>query len=394
MNDVPNLRRQERRQAERAHLQSSVLVKLFLMNSQIVGLGVAEPSHSIERDRSIEFAQSLLYNPGKEARALPALYRMTSVQHRGSVLLSNDDEDVCATQTFYPAANCPDQRGPSTNRRMARYASEALPLARQACQNAIVDAAIETCSITHIIVVTCTGFYSPGLDVELIEQLDLDPETQRVQVGFMGCHGAINGLRVARGLIAAQPDATVLMVCIELCSLHYQYGWDPDRVVSNAIFADGAAAVVLNAAGSTNAVFPAVIETGSRLVLDSKAAMTWRIGDSGFEMTLSAEVPGLIEAKLRAFITSWLGKQGLTIADIGGWAAHPGGPRILRAVETSLELSSTALACSRAVLADHGNMSSATMLFILRRFMDSNVPRPWLMLGFGPGLEIEVALIV
>jgi predicted naringenin-chalcone synthase len=363
------------------------------MKSQIVGLGIAEPSHSIHRDRSIEFAQSLLFNPGKEARALPALYRMTAVQQRGSVLLSSEQQ--CAeTQTFYPPADCPEQRGPSTNSRMARYAAEAMPLARQACQNAIVDASIEPGDVTHIIVVTCTGFYSPGLDVELIEQLELNPETERVQVGFMGCHGAINGLRVARGLTAAQPDAKVLMVCVELCSLHYQYGWDPDRVVSNAIFADGAAAVVLAADSTTSKTSPTVVATGSKLVLNSKEAMTWRIGDSGFEMTLSAEVPGLIEAKLLDFITSWLGKQGLKVSDIAGWAAHPGGPRILRAVETSLELSPTALACSRSVLADHGNMSSATMLFVLRRFMDSNVPRPWLMLGFGPGLEIEVALIL
>jgi len=364
------------------------------MNLQIVGLGIAEPLYSIERDRSIEFAQSLLYKPGRETRGLPALYRMSAVMHRGSVLLSQDDQDVSATQTFYPSADGPEQRGPSTECRMERFASEALSLARNACQNAMDDASVTSDLITHIVVVTCTGFYSPGLDVELIEKLSLSPETERVQVGFMGCHAAINGLRVARGLAAADHDATVLLVCIELCTLHYQYGWDTDRVVSNSLFADGAAAVVLRAQGDRATESPSVIATGSMLVLDSKEAMTWRIGNNGFEMTLSAEVPGLIEAKLHAYITTWLAKHNLTINEIGGWAAHPGGPRILKAVETALELQPTALACSRAVLSDHGNMSSATMLFILRRFMDSNVPRPWLMLGFGPGLEIEVALIV
>jgi predicted naringenin-chalcone synthase len=362
------------------------------MNARIIGLGTAVPYHSIERDQSVEFAHSLLYKPGREARALPALYRMTSVQKRGSILLSAENDSVAVDQDFYPDADHSDQRGPSTKCRSDRYAAEAMPLALRACREAIVDAKIEPESITHLVVITCTGFYAPGIDVELIEELGLNTETERVQVGFMGCHGAINGLRVARGLIASEPAAKVLMVSIELCSLHYQYGWDTDRVVSNAIFADGSAAAVLSA-GDEYESMPAVVATGSRLVLESKQAMTWRIGDHGYEMTLSAEVPGLIEAKLHGFITSWLGKQGLTIEDIGGWDVHPGGPRILLAVENALSLPKTALAHSRAVLADHGNMSSATMLFIMRRFMDNQVPGPWLMLGFGPGLEIEVALV-
>jgi len=362
------------------------------MQARIIGLGISTPPHSIERERSLEFAQTMLYQPGKEARALPALYRMTSVQSRGSVLLLADTEDDVISQDFYADAECPNDRGPSTQCRTDRFAVEALPLASRACREALLDAKTDAETITHIVVVTCTGFYSPGLDVELIEELGLNAETQRVQVGFMGCHAAINGFRVARGLIAAEPDAKVLMVCVEICTVHYQYGWDPDRVVSNAIFADGAAAVVLSGDGAAEN-HPAVTSTGSCLVADSKEAMTWRIGNNGFAMTLSAEVPGLIEAKLRDYITGWLAKSGLTISDISGWAAHPGGPRILRAVENSLELPPTALAASRAVLSEHGNMSSATMLFILRRFLDSGVDRPWLMLGFGPGLEIEVALL-
>ncbi|MGV3483687.1 MAG: type III polyketide synthase [Planctomycetaceae bacterium] len=361
------------------------------MTAQIIGLGIASPPHSVARDRSVEFAQSLLYNPGDEARALPALYRMTSVQRRGSVLLTGEDSHVSEVQDFYPPAACTEQRGPSTKVRSDRYAEEAVPLAMRACRDAMVDAAIEPEAITHLVVVTCTGFYAPGVDIELIEQLGLDLETERVQVGFMGCHGAINGLRVARGLVAADPDAKVLLVSVELCSLHYQYGWEANRVVSNAIFADGSAAAVLTHAEHEG--LPAVVATGSRLVPDSMEAMTWRIGDHGYEMTLSAEVPGLIEAKLSSFIVEWLGKQQLAIGDVGGWAVHPGGPRILRAVESSLELPPSALACSRAVLAEHGNMSSATMLFILRRFIDSGVERPWVMLGFGPGLEIEIALL-
>jgi predicted naringenin-chalcone synthase len=362
------------------------------MTAQITGLGIAAPHCSVPRDRSILFAQSLLFNPGSEARALPALYRMTSVKHRGSVLVTGDHVELGVVQDFYPPADSSEQRGPTTKERSERYATEVVPLAIRACRDAIADAKIDVAEFTHIVIVTCTGFYAPGIDIELIETLKLNPEIERVQVGFMGCHGAINGLRVARGLIAADRKAKVLMVSVELCSLHYQYGWEPNRVVSNAIFADGSGAVVL-VDSDDDSSFPRINATGSRLVADSKDAMTWKIGNFGYEMTLSAEVPGLIEAKLHEFISRWLDKHQLTIGDISGWAVHPGGPRILTAVENALELPASALACSRDVLAEHGNMSSATMLFILRRFIDSNLPRPWLMLGFGPGLEIEVALL-
>lgn len=240
-------------------------------------------------------------------------------------------------------------------------------------------------------------FRAPGIDIELIDQLKLPITTERVQVGFMGCHGAINGLRAASGLVAANPAANVLMCSVELCSLHYQYGYDPDRIVSGALFADGAAGLVLNLGSSSASSVPSplgtVAATGSSLVPDSRDAMTWKIGNHGFEMTLSAKVPALIEEHLTTFLEPWLAKQGESLDSIAGWAVHPGGSRILSAVETSLQLDGETLSVSRGVLSEHGNMSSATMLFILQRFAAIGKPKPWLMLGFGPGLEIEVALI-
>jgi predicted naringenin-chalcone synthase len=336
-------------------------------------------------------------NGSESGRGLEALYRMSSVKRRGSVLLESDalsSDDSPLDQSFYPKAESPDERGPTTGQRNRRFAQESLPLAKSAAVEAIAEANVDPSKITHLIVVTCTGFYSPGLDVQLIDQLGLSLETQRVQVGFMGCHAAINAMRVARGLIAADPDSIVLLVCVELCTLHYQYGWETDRVVSNAIFADGAAAMVIS--GSENAndyQLPKIAATGSKLIADSEDAMSWNIGDHGFEMTLSAEVPGIIETQLLPFLTQWLARQNLTIRDIAGWAVHPGGPRILRSVQTALQLTDDDLAASRSVLANHGNMSSPTMVFILSEFAKANTARPWLMLGFGPGLEVEVALI-
>jgi len=366
------------------------------MNILIQGIGLAAPRFSINRQNALGFAKTMLHEPDRHTRAMEALYRMSAVHKRGSVLLEHDASGGTAIdleQTFYPRAECPAQRGPSTATRNARFTVEALPLGRRAAQAALDAAGIAPADVTHLVVVTCTGFYSPGLDVGLIHDLQLPAETERVQIGFMGCHAAINALRVARGLIAAEPSAKVLIVCVELCSLHYQYGWQTDRVVSNAIFADGAAALVLGATEDEQANGPCVTATGSRLIEASQDAMTWRIGDFGFEMTLSAEVPGIIEAQLRDYLTRWLARHSLRIEEIQAWAIHPGGPRILRSVQTALDLSDEHLQPARQVLADHGNMSSPTMLFILDRFVAENRPRPWLMLGFGPGLEVEVALL-
>ena len=322
-----------------------------------------------------------------------ALYRRTGIAHRGSVLLEEDPGSHLVND-FYPPAESLADRGPTTKSRNDRYGSEAPILAEDASAQALRCSHVGADEITHLVTVSCTGFNSPGIDIALIDQLGLPATTERIQVGFMGCHGAINGLRAARGLVADSDHAKVLLCCVELCSLHYQYGLDSDQIVSNALFADGAAAVVMGSGGSNGVVRPGALQgTGSCLVPQSRDAMTWRIGDNGYEMTLSAQVPSLIEQHLESFLSHWLARHGESIESIGGWAVHPGGSRILSAAESALQLPPDALAVSRSVLADHGNMSSATMQFILDRFASLDQPKPWLMLGFGPGLEIEVALI-
>jgi predicted naringenin-chalcone synthase len=213
---------------------------------------------------------------------------------------------------------------------------------------------------------------------------------QRVHVGFMGCHGALNGLRVAQALTGADPTARVLLCAVELCSLHFHYGWDPKKVVANALFADGAAAVVGAAAGPADAW--RVAATGSCLIPDSEYAMTWNIGDHGFEMTLSTRVPSLISAHLRPWLEAWLAQCGIALEHVASWAIHPGGPRILSAVERPLGLTEEATVVSREILAAYGNMSSPTVLFILGRLQTRHAPRPCVALGFGPGLIAEAVL--
>jgi prepilin-type processing-associated H-X9-DG protein len=208
----------------------------------------------------------------------------------------------------------------------------------------------------------------------------------------MGCHGAMNGLRVARAIVESDVRARVLVTAVELCSLHQQYGWDRERVVANALFADGSASIVVDT--SPGASRPVVVRaTGSMLCPDSGDLMAWKIGDHGFEMHLSARVPRAIEANLGNWLERWLASAGLSIEDVGAWAVHPGGPKILTAVAEAVRLDETAMAPSRSILARYGNMSSPTVLFILEAFARERRPGPWVALGFGPGLAIEAALV-
>ena len=357
----------------------------------ILGVGTSVPKFRVNCQTGARFAQRTSFVDASQSRKVQTLYRRSGIENRGSVLLEADPASELVND-FYPPALSADDRGPSTGSRNDRYAAEAPLLAEQASAAALRQSCVAADQITHLITVSCTGFSAPGVDIALIDRLGLAATTERIQVGFMGCHGAINGLRAAHGLVAANDNAKVLLCCVELCSLHYQYGLSSDQIVSNALFADGAGAMVLEA-NRSGVAMGYLQATGSCLVPDSREAMTWRIGDNGYEMTLSAQVPSLIERNLESFLAKWLESQGETIESIGGWAVHPGGTRILSAVESALRLGRGSLDVSRAVLGDHGNMSSATMLFIVNRFASLEQRKPWLMLGFGPGLEIEVALI-
>jgi predicted naringenin-chalcone synthase len=276
---------------------------------------------------------------------------------------------------------------------MRHYVEHAGPLAVRAARQALDRSGLEPRRVTHLVTVSCTGFRAPGVDVEIIKQLGLAATVQRTHVGFMGCHGALNGLRVARAFAEADPTACVLLCAVELCGIHYHYDWDPQRVIANALFADGAAAVVGVAGPAAPAGAWQVVANGACLFPDSEDAMTWTVGDYNFEMTLSKRVPGLIGAGLRPWLGAWLSECGVGLPDVASWAIHPGGPRILSAVEETLELGREQSLASREVFAECGNMSSPTVLFILERLRARGAQRPCVALGFGPGLAAEAALL-
>ena len=321
------------------------------------------------------------------------LYRRSGVETRNTVVLKADQGTLQERVPFYPAASGPKDRGPTTGQRMARYEAEAPSLAEEAARRALEDASTPVDAITHLVTVSCTGFFSPGLDATLIDALGMPRTVHRTHVGFMGCHGALNGLRVAASQ-AGEAEARVLLCAVELCSLHFAYGWNSEMVVANTLFADGAAAVVGTPVKNGAASGWSVQAQGTFLMPESGDAMSWRIGDHGFRMTLSAEVPQLIVTHLGGWLRDWLKQQGLRVDEVGSWAVHPGGPRILDAVEEALALETGILDVSRDVLRSHGNMSSPTVLFVLERLRKAGADLPCVALAFGPGLVVEAMLVV
>ncbi|MEX0818179.1 MAG: type III polyketide synthase, partial [Pirellulaceae bacterium] len=347
------------------------------MSFQILGIGTAVPEHVMTQDEALAMSAQLICRTDREARLLRMMFRRAGVEKRHTCVPHRVAYDW-ASDSATPGASA----GRSTSERMRLYAAHAGPLAMRAAADSLSVAGVAPDAITHLITVSCTGFDAPGIDVQLLEQLGLPRTTERLHVGYMGCHGALNGLRAARGLVAAEPAAKVLLCAVELCSLHYQLRWDDERILGNALFADGAAALVGATATSDG---PLAAANGSRLLDQSSDSITWRIGDHGFEMTLSSEVPQLIRQQLRPWLAEWLARHDESFASIKAWAVHPGGPRILDAVEAALELDPHALSASRAVLSQYGNMSSPTVLFILKELLARGTSRPCVALGFGPG---------
>lgn len=285
----------------------------------------------------------------------------------------------------------PDGRGPTTAQRMKLWSSAARQMSVEACSQAIARAGIAGKSITHIVTASCTGFEAPGLDAWLIETLLLAADCRRINIGFMGCHAAVNALAIARDITLANPDAVVLVCCAEVSSAHLHYGDRLDRLIANTLFSDGTAAVIV-ARGDPKAL-PCIAGTHSVILQGSADEMAWRIGDNGFEMSLGARVPEIIEAQVGDWVRSALAKHSCQITDIRGWAIHPGGPRVIDAVIDALALTQESGEASRRILRDFGNMSSATLLFIMRELIERDVPRPWVGIAFGPGLAGEMLVV-
>lgn len=366
------------------------------MSLVITGMGTAVPEIRVAQSDAFEATQQLCCDSDEHRRVMQLIYQGAGVQERGTVLLDEPVEGTDGATRFFRTRSDADDYGPTTRERMEKFEEHSLTLALQSCEAALAESKQNVAEITHLITVSCSGFFAPGFDVGLIQTLGLSPDTARTHIGFMGCHGSFNALRVAQAYIDADPHAVVLICSVELCSLHHHYGWSTEKVIANALFSDGSAAVVCRRAAEVPTPDHGtlrMIRSGSHIVPRTTGAMSWRIGDHGFEMTLSQKVPALIEQNLKSWMTGFLAREGLSIESVSGWAIHPGGPRILDACLMALSLPANAVDASRRILAQYGNMSSATVLFLIDEIRQQQINGPIVALGFGPGLTIEAMLM-
>jgi predicted naringenin-chalcone synthase len=391
----------------------------------LLALGLATPTHGASQSQALAMGVAATLEDPSQAALVAGLYKRSGVDRRASVLLNTEKaEGESLDQDFFSASD--DGCWPTTAERMRAFDASAGALAIRAARSALAQAGISPDEITDLVTVSCTGLSAPGVDIALMTGISLPAGVRRLNIGFMGCHGAIVALRTASALAAARSTVDhrpprVLAVCIELCSLHLQRTARVDRHVSNALFADGCAAMVVGNAPSVNHPSTAdasinppehmatpkhahavhlpplrIVDTSSMLFPDSTSAMGWQIGDHGFEMTLDRSVPKLLELHLSEWVWPWVRSH---LGSAAGqrdvrWAIHPGGPRVLDAVASALSLGTEEVRDSRTVLREHGNMSSPTVLFIVERLRSSRDDhRPIVALAFGPGLTGEAALM-
>lgn len=359
----------------------------------IISIGTANPGYKRhQKDVAEMVCQGFDLSPA-EKRLLRNVYKSTGIEYRHSVL-----PDYCKNPgefEFFP--NDVNEDFPSTSKRMKLYQENALKLALQSIENCVATLEnFDLKNITHLITVSCTGMYAPGLDIEIVRELQLNSSTKRSAINFMGCYGAFNALKLANSICHAEPTATVLIVCVELCTLHFQKKMDLDNIISNAIFADGAAAALVQLNPEKKGHF-ILDDFYCDLMPQGDKDMCWHVGDSGFDIVLSSYVPDLIESGIADFFKILLTKNNIDVSEIDYFAIHPGGLKILQACEKALNISVEDNHHSYEVLKKFGNMSSATILFVLsdiwKKLEKNSDSKTIFSCAFGPGLTLESSLL-
>ncbi len=352
-----------------------------MTTAHINRIATAVPPHDVHRP-FVEFAETLL-PPGTTRNLFRRMARMSGIEHRFSFVnpVPTDDGQWRDADELYVVGNFP-----STARRMQAFERFAPRLA-QCALNRLALSADERASITHVLITTCTGLYAPGLDFDVVRILGLNPSVERTMIGFMGCYAAINALKTANHIVRSQPESRVLIVNLELCSLHMQETEELEQILSFLLFADGCSASLVSAD-------PHGLALDSFLAVnipETSHLITWKIRDGGFDMHLSGQVPTELRRAMKETGTQCTRGRDPLSFDL--WAVHPGGRTILDAVEHGLELPPEAMRFSRDILARFGNMSSATVMFVLQQVLDSaKSGQQGCAMSFGPGVTAETML--
>jgi len=358
--------------------------------SKITSIATATPEHKHSQETLFEFADKVFCNNETDSRKLRFLYRQSGIQYRHSVL--PDFGNVDSERLMFPRTDDLEPF-PTLEHRMRIFEQSAVVLSVKAIRDCIANV-IEPPNITHLITVSCTGMSAPGLDLEIMEAMELSPNLHRTSVNFMGCYAAIHGLKMADAICTQQPTANVVVVCTELCTLHFQKEISADNMMSSLLFADGTGAMLIqnnqHKGFSLNHFF-------SEVAFKGKKDMSWQLSATGFLMTLTGYVPELLKADFNTLVQKALKAYGFNTNNIDYWCIHPGGKKILQAISHSISLEMSSLQASYDVLKQYGNMSSASIVFVLKEIWEhikiSKKEKAQVFgAAFGPGLTMETFL--
>ena len=356
--------------------------------SKIISISTGVPSYKHKQTDLFSYADEVYNNNADDTRKLGFLYRQSGIEFRHSVLADFTEPEE--TRTFF-SADKEENEVPSIGDRMDIYNRYAANLSVKTIEKCIAGI-INNNEITHLITVSCTGMSAPGLDLQVMEMMDLPHTIVRTSVNFMGCYAAIHAMKIADAFCNSSEKANVVVVCTEFCTLHFQKEISVDNMTSSLLFADGCAAILMQ---GTNAGKGLKLENFySDVIFKGKNDMSWQLSPNGFLMTLSGYIPELIKADFEQLVATALQKTNRSQIDVTNWCIHPGGKKILQSIAQSLHLDKENFAASYEVLNDYGNMSSPTILFVLKKIMDEiveNGKKDAVIFGaaFGPGLTME-----
>ena len=356
--------------------------------ADIVSIATATPSYAHKQIDILHYMQNAYQLDAEEKRKLSFLYNHSGIETRHSAIPDYSTQNT--ESNFLPKNN--EAPFPSIDQRMAFYKKNACLLSIEAITKCI-EPFIKAEQITHLITISCTGMSAPGLDLEIMEAMQLSPTLFRTSINFMGCYAAIHGLKMAKFICDSEPSAQVVLVATELCTLHFQKEYTLENASSSLLFADGSAAVLINNSAAPESLH--MESFFSKVAFQGKKDMAWEISSKGFLMTLSGYIPQLIKEDIELLVSEALEKKGMTIADIPFWCIHPGGKKIVDVIEQKLSLTADQTKYARKILTEYGNMSSPTILFVLKEIMNDKIKSDENIFGvaFGPGLTMETFLL-
>jgi predicted naringenin-chalcone synthase len=360
--------------------------------SKIISIGTAVPEYAAEQSNILNFMHSA-YEDETTSRKLNILFHQSGIKKRYSVI--SDFVNSTSDKVLFKK----NKKVPGVEKRLNVFKENSVSLAIKAIQNSLskLDTSLSEFNITHLITVTCTGIHAPGIGTVLIEMLNLPNDIFHTSINFMGCNAAFPALKIADMIAKTDENAKVLIVCVELCTIHFQPKDNNDNLLSNTIFGDGAAAVIVvsdKAAKNSNRPGLAMDGFFSILLNKGKDLMAWNITPVNFEMVLDAKIPDFIGNEVADIVTKAGSKLNINPSEIDKWAIHPGGRKILDTIKKQMKLDDSDLKHSYKVLAEYGNMSSPTILFVLNEIMEADIkPEEKIFsMGFGPGISIETAV--